>query len=294
MRFLRFLAYELGLRGVLFAVLGTAVLAALYFLAIGAPASSYAEAGKSFVLMLSGSSDFSAAHPGFSAQAIIASGAAVTLPLAIAATVILVIVSLAASSLAATSRYLEREYGRRLQAGFARVGRAFGAILAAVPLFVGFWALGSGYGSEAPFLLIAALTVLTGGLGWDATRFLAMDMNAQADSTHAMVFSTMGSPMGRLLPLPGTFSGYLLSSSLPRFLPYLAGKVPAIIGGVTVAEIIFSFPGLGSTLMDALLGRNSDLLVASVFLLLCVNAIVVFIVKAVLFLMYPRWYEKAI
>lgn len=294
MRFLRFLAYELGLRGLLFAVIGTALLASLYFLAIGAPVSSYAEAGRAFLLMLSGSTEFSAAHPGFSAQAIIGSGAAVTLPLALASTLILVIVALAASSLAATSRYLAREYDRRLQAAVEGLGKAIGAVLAAVPLFVGFWVMGKDYGSEAPFLLIAAVTVLTGGLGWDATRFLAMDMNRQADSTQAMVFSTLGPPLGRFLPLPGSFSGYLFSASLPRFLPYLAGKVPAIIGGVTIAEIIFSFPGLGSTLMDALLERNSELLIASVFLLLCVNALVVFVVKTVLFLIYPRWYEKAV
>ena len=48
------------------------------------------------------------------------------------------------------------------------------------------------------------------------------------------------------------------------------------------------------TLLDALLATNTDLLVASVFILLCVNAVVAFLVKTVLFLIYPRWYEKAI
>jgi ABC-type dipeptide/oligopeptide/nickel transport system permease component len=113
-------------------------------------------------------------------------------------------------------------------------------------------------------------------------------------STHAAVFATLGRPLGALLPLPGTFSGYLFSSSLPRFIPYLAGKVPAIIGAVTIGEIVFSFPGLGSTLLDALLATNTDLLVASVFVLLCVNAVVAFLVKSILFLIYPRWYEKAV
>ena len=294
MRFIRFLAYELLLRGALFAVLGTAALAALYFLAIGAPASSYLEAGRSFALMLSGSSDFSSAHPGFSAQAIIASGAAITLPLALASLMILVLAALVGASFSSTSRYLAREYGNKVQARLLMLGGGLASVLAAVPLFVSFWVLGNGFGSDAPFLLIAAATVLTGGLGWDAARFLVADMNRQADSTHATVFSTLGPPMGRLFPLPGTFSGYLLASSFPRFIPYLAGKVPAIIGSVTIAEIIFSFPGLGSTLMDALLARNSDLLIAAVFILLCLNATVVFVVKTILFLMYPRWYEKAI
>jgi ABC-type dipeptide/oligopeptide/nickel transport system permease component len=294
MRALRFLAYELLLRGALFAVLGTAALAALYFLAIGAPASSYLEAGASFALLLAGSPDFSAAHPGYSASAIIASGAAITLPLALASLAILAIASLSGAALSSTSRYLAREYGKGAQAALTRLGEALAAILASVPLFVGFWVLGNGLGSGTPFILIAATTVLAGGLAWDAARFLAADMSRQADSTHATVFSALGPPLGRLFPLPGSFSGYLLASSMPRFLPYVAGKVPAIVGGVTVAEIIFSFPGLGSTLMDALLARNSDLLIATVFILLCLNAAVAFAVKAVLFLIYPRWYEKAI
>lgn len=293
MRVAKFLLYELLLRGFLFAIAGTAALSALYLASIGSSAESYAEAGRSFFLMLSGSPDFSAEHPGFSAGRIIASGAAVTLPLALASVILLTFVAFAGAALSTSAEHLSQAYGSKAQSRIIAPLKLAACGLAAVPLFVGLWVLGKDYGSDAPFFLIAAAAVFTGGLGWDATRFLVADMRRQAESTHAMVFSTLGTPLGRLFPLPGTLSGYLLSSSIPRFLPYLAGKVPAIIGGVTIAEIIFSFPGLGSSLMDALLERNTDLLVASVFMLLCLNAIVAFIVRTVLFLVYPRWYEKA-
>ena len=294
MRFLRFLGREFLLHGVVFAVAGTVALASLYLLAIGAPPGSFAETGRSFVLLLSGSEDFSSAHPGFSAGRIIASGAAVTLPLALASLVIMTLVSLVGGAWSTAARHLGRAHGQR---GSGAVGRLAGlavSVLAAVPLFVGFWVLANGFGSQAPFPLIALATVAIGGLGWDTSRFLMADMARQVETTHAEVFTTLGQPLGRFFPLPGTFSGYLFSSSLPRFIPYLAGKVPAIIGAVTIAEIVFSFPGLGSTLLDALLATNTDLLVASVFILLCVNAIVAFLVKSFLFLLYPRWYEKAV
>jgi ABC-type dipeptide/oligopeptide/nickel transport system permease component len=294
MRFLRFLTREFLLRGVVFALVGTIALTCLYLLSIGAPLSSFADTGKSFFLLLTGSSDFSTAHPGFSAGKIIASGAAVTLPLALASLVILALAALSGAAFATTSRYLEIAHGGKGQAWQAKAMTLIASVFAAVPLFVGFWVLAAGFGSEAPFILIALFTVILGGLGWDATRFLMTDMLSQVDSTYATVFSTLGQPLGRFFPMPGTFSGYLFSSALPRFIPYMAGKVPAIIGSVTVAEIVFSFPGLGSTLLDALLQRNNDLLVASVFILLCVNAIVAFIVKSILFMIYPRWYEKAI
>jgi len=294
MRFLRFLARELIVHGVLFTVAGTAALSLLYLLSIGAPPESFAETGRSFLLLLSGSRDFSIEHPGFSAGQIIASGAAVTLPLALASLLLLTIVALAASAIATTARYRMEAHGQLGTEAFRRFAGFLASVLAAVPLFVGFWVLANRYGSQAPFLLIAVTTICLGGLAWDATRFLMSDMLQQVQSTHAAVFATLGRPLGALLPLPGTFSGYLFSSSLPRFIPYLAGKVPAIIGAVTIGEIVFSFPGLGSTLLDALLATNTDLLVASVFILLCVNAVVAFLVKSILFLIYPRWYEKAV
>ena len=294
MRFLRFLVREFLLHGIVFAIAGTVILSCLYLLSIGAPIETYAETGKAFLLLISGSSDFSIDHPGFSAGQIIASGAAVTLPLALASLIILTLIALGGSAHAVTSRYLASHHG---QTGPEKAGKAVNVItslLAAVPLFVGFWVLANPFGSDAPFVIIAFLTVVIGGLSWDATNYLKADMLNQVETTHAIVFSTLGRGLGRFFPLPGTYSGYIFSSSLPRFIPYLAGKVPAIIGSVTIAEIVFSFPGLGSTLLNALIDMNTDLLVASVFILLCVNAIVAFLVKTILFLVYPRWYEKAI
>jgi ABC-type dipeptide/oligopeptide/nickel transport system permease component len=294
MRFLRFLVREFFVHGIVFAVAGTVILSGFYLLSIGAPIESYVGTGRSFFLLITGSEDFSIAHPGFSAGQIIASGAAVTLPLALTSLIILAVIALAGSAYAVTGRYLSRHHGHTGPERFDGVLSLLTSVLAAVPLFVGFWVLANAFGSDAPFPIIAFITVVLGGLSWDATNFLKTDMLSQVETTHAIVFSTLGRGLGRFFPMPGTYSGYLFSSSLPRFIPYLAGKVPAIIGSVTIAEIVFSFPGLGSTLLDALLATNTDLLVASVFILLCVNAVVAFLVKTILFLIYPRWYEKAL
>ncbi len=294
MRLLRFFAREFFVHGIVFALVGTCALALLYLASIGAPPESYAESARSFLQLVTGSEDFSTAHPGFSAARIIASGAAVTLPLALVSLAFLTVISLSLAAASSASRYLANRHGSRGAAGLYAALDMIVSALAACPLFVGFWALAQAFGSETPFVFIAVVTVLLGGLSWDAARFLGADMLAQADTTHAIVFGTLGNPLGSAFPLPGTWSGYLFASSLPRFLPYLAGKVPAIVGAVTIAEIVFSFPGLGSTLLDALLATNTDLLVASVFILLCLNAVVTFAVKTVLFLVYPRWYEKSV
>lgn len=294
MRFIRFLLMELGLRGIVFTLLGTAALVALYLLSIGAPADQYVKSAQSFVLMITGSPEFSAERAGFSAEEIITSGAAITFPLALASLLFLILIALVSASISSSARYLSLVQNRNGPKPFHNLWGLVASLLSATPLFVGFWLLYAASGMSPPFVLIALVTVVLGGLGWDATRFLTMDMQRQIETTHTMVFSTLGPPVGRVFPLPGTVSGYLLNSSAPRFIPYIAGKVPAIIGSVTIAEMVFSFPGLGSTLLYALVNRLTDQLIIAVFVLLAVNALVTFLVKTVLFLLYPRWYEKAI
>lgn len=294
MRFLRFLGLELGLRGLVFTVVGTFALVGLYLLSIGAPPELFAKTARSFFQMVTFSPEFSVESAGFSADQIIASGAAITFPLALASLIILVLWALVGAATAAASQYLAVSEGRTKNGLWETIGGTLASVLSAVPLFVGFWLVYAGFGMNPPPILIAFVAVLLGGLGWDAARFLTLDMKRQIDTTHTLVFTTLGPSLGRVFPLPGTLTGYLLNSCAPRFLPYVAAKVPAIIGGVTIAEMVFNFPGLGSTLLDALVNRLTDTLVASVFVLLAVNALVTFLVKLVLFLLYPRSYEKAL
>ena len=293
MRFVRFLVKELLLHGIIFAIAGTLVLSALYLLSVGAPPEQYLEALKSFLLMLIGRTDYSTARAGFTSGQIIFSGAIQTLPLALVALIFLILISLVGSSYAVSSRYMSLHFGKKGNERFEKVLSFILSFFAAVPLFVGFWLLYTVAG-DAPLPVISLITVLLGGLAWDATSFLKTDMLSQVNQTHAIVFSTLGRRLGYFFPLPGTYSGYLFQSSLPRYIPYLAGKVPAIIGSVTIAEIAFDFPGLGKNLIDALIQTNTNLLITSVFVLLCINAVVSFLVKTILFLIYPRWYEKAI
>ncbi len=250
------------------------------------------EAGKSFLLFITGQTNSDSV--GHTSGQIIIAGAKYSLPLTLISLVMLILVALVCSSYAVTSRYMAVHFGENTSETVEKVISLLLSIFAAVPLFVGFWFTYAVLSMGSSFIFIAFMTIICGGLAWDATNFLKSDMLNQVNQTHAIVFSTLGRGLGRFFPMPGTYSGYLFQSSLPRFIPYLAGKVPAIIGSITIAEIALEFPGLGKNLIDALVKTNTDLLVTSVFILLCINAVVSFIVKTILFLIYPRWYENAI
>ncbi len=292
MRFLRFLVRELLLHGIVFAVVGTFVLSFLYLVSTGSAPADYMEAGKSFLLFISGHAN--SATVGFTSGQIIKAGAIQTFVLSMISLAFVILIALVCASYAVSSKYMAVHFAKKTGEKIEKIWSFLASILAAVPLFIGFWVAYATFRNGVPFIIIALVTVILGGLSWDATNFLKTDMLSQVGQTHAIVFSTLGRNMGKFFPLPGTYSGYLFQSSLPRFIPYLAGKVPAIIGSVTIAEIAYSFPGLGSNLIDALIATNTDLLVDSVFVLLCINAVVSFLVKTILFLIYPRVYEKAI
>ncbi len=293
MKFVRFLVKEVLINGIVFVVAGTLILSFLYLLSTGASPEMYLDAFKTFGLILVGKGGERAI--GHTSADIIWAGAVETLPLALISMFFLVLFTLVGAAYATTSHYMSVNFGKKANERIEKCIYFLFSVCASVPLFVGFWLMYVIWGnSEALFPLIALGTILFGGLTWDSLNFLKADMLGQVGQVHGILFSTLGDrSLGRFFPLQGTYSGYLFSSSLPRFLPYLAGKVPAIIGSVTIAEIAFDLPGLGKNLIDAMVQTNTNLLITSVFVLLIINAIVSFIVKLVMFLVYPRVYEVA-
>src|SRR5262245_61966136 len=113
MRFLRFLALELGLRGVVFTLAATLVLVGLFLASIGASADQYQTTLGAFWSMVSLDSDFSLEAAAFSAREIITSGAAITFPLALTSLLFLVVIALVGASTAASSTYLRTVQGGR-------------------------------------------------------------------------------------------------------------------------------------------------------------------------------------
>lgn len=291
MRFIRFLIKEIFFNGIIFIFAGTFVLSLIYLISIGSSISNFFETFKEIVYFLLSQQD---SRIGFTTGEIILSGAKYTLPLALLSLLYVVLLSLCISAIAVTVHFLNFYYEAKIPTIIYRIIEIIISLFSTIPLFVSFWLMYILIGSNEFLLpLIALCVVLFGGILWDITNYLKTDMLMQIEQTHAIVYSTMGKRLGMFFPVSNSYSGYLFSSSLPRFLPYLAGKVPAIIGSVTIAEIAFDFPGLGKNLIDALIYADSSLLVDSVFILLTITSIVSFLVKLFLFFIYPRVYEKS-
>ena len=68
----------------------------------------------------------------------------------------------------------------------------------------------------------------------------------------------------------------------------LALAIGGIIGGALVAEIIFSYPGLGSTLLTAVRGQDYPLISASTLIITMMVLLSTFIVEILYGVIDPR------
>jgi peptide/nickel transport system permease protein len=72
--------------------------------------------------------------------------------------------------------------------------------------------------------------------------------------------------------------GYVFRNAMLPQVTGLALSIGTMVGGALVAEIIFSYPGLGSTILTAVLGRDYPLISAATLIItlmvLCANFLI--------------------
>jgi peptide/nickel transport system permease protein len=68
----------------------------------------------------------------------------------------------------------------------------------------------------------------------------------------------------------------------------LALSIGTMVGGALVAEIIFSYPGLGSTILSAVLGRDYPLISATTLIITIMVLTANFLIEIIYGLIDPR------
>jgi peptide/nickel transport system permease protein len=82
--------------------------------------------------------------------------------------------------------------------------------------------------------------------------------------------------------------GYVFRNAMLPQVTGLALAIGTMVGGALVAEIIFSYPGLGFTVMNAILGKDYPLISAVTLVLTVMVLVANFIVEIVYGLIDPR------
>jgi peptide/nickel transport system permease protein len=82
--------------------------------------------------------------------------------------------------------------------------------------------------------------------------------------------------------------GYVFRNAMLPQVTGLALAIGTMVGGALVAEVIFSYPGLGSTILSAVLGQDYPLISATTLILTLMVLIAMFIIELVYGFIDPR------
>ena len=82
--------------------------------------------------------------------------------------------------------------------------------------------------------------------------------------------------------------GYVFRNAMLPQVTGLALSVGTMVGGALVAEIVFSYPGLGTTLLRAVLGQDYPLISAATLIITIMALLANFIIEILYGLIDPR------
>ncbi len=82
--------------------------------------------------------------------------------------------------------------------------------------------------------------------------------------------------------------GYVFRNAMLPQVTGLALSIGTMVGGALVAEIIFSYPGLGSTILSAVLGQDYPLISATALIITLMVLIAMFIIELIYGIIDPR------
>ena len=82
--------------------------------------------------------------------------------------------------------------------------------------------------------------------------------------------------------------GYVFRNAMLPQITGLALSIGTMVGGALVAEIIFSYPGLGSTLLSSVLGQDYPLISASTLIITIMVLSANFIIEVLYGIVDPR------
>ncbi|GGG24398.1 glutathione ABC transporter permease [Lysinibacillus alkalisoli] len=205
-----------------------------------------------------------------------------TVQLAIASLIIALVVAIPVGVLAA---YKKNSVFDKFAVGVTIVGQAMPSFWLGLLLIYFFavqmnWLPSGGSGSPI-HLLLPSLTLATYSIA-RFTRFtrstmldvLRMDYIRTAKASGATTFSLV--------------SKYALKNSLIPIITLVALDLGTLLGGAVVVEMIFAWPGIGRLLMQSLLNRDFPIVMAGVFIIAFIYAMINFIADIVYAYVNPQ------
>lgn len=205
------------------------------------------------------------------ALGIVLSRVPATFQLAISALVLSLLIAI---PLGVLSAYKRNTIFDRIAVGMTVVGQAVPSFWLGLILIYVFAAqfkiLPSGGGGSLVHMLLPTLTLAAYSVA-RFTRFTRSSMLDILRNDYIRTAKASGVPPSRLI------MKYALKNSLIPIITLVALDLGVLLGGAVITEVVFSWPGIGRLLMQSLMNRDFPIVLAGVFIIALIYAVINFI-----------------
>jgi len=140
---------------------------------------------------------------------------------------------------------------------------------------------GSAAVEHPKLLVLPVLTLLAASVAW-AARLVRAGMIDVLDSEYVQSARLHGLPEGRII------RRYALRNALAPSVQVFAVSIQALFGGVIVTEVLFSYPGLGAQLVNAVESHDTTLVQGIALLIATFYIVVNVVADVVVVALVPR------
>jgi len=148
--------------------------------------------------------------------------------------------------------------------------------------------------SRWEFILAMIALSLGNGIITEMMREMSGTLSSELKSGYITAAMARGLDVTSFLPRRGTVIWHAFRNALIQILPAIGSKLPFILSGAIVLEMVFDLPGMGEMIISGLTQQDNPRVLMVVLLGVCLARLGSFTAELSYFLLSPRYGEEII
>ena len=163
-------------------------------------------------------------------------------------------------------------------------------LFSSIPAYIIAYFLFLIFKSESNLFLAVIALALGSGSAMDVLRLTSNVHSRELQSKYVENALAVGLQTSGLLPRPGTVAWHAFRNSLITILPVTAYRLPLIVSSALVVEVVFDLPGLGESLLNALIQQDVPMVLTIILISVVFVQICVFLADGLAYMLHPQKY----
>ncbi|MDT8448487.1 MAG: ABC transporter permease [bacterium] len=157
-----------------------------------------------------------------------------------------------------------------------------------MPAYIIAYLMFLGISSQSSMAFAVVALALGSGTAMDVARMTQNTHARQLRSRYIESAIANGLKTRGLLPRPGYVGWHAFRNSLITILPVTAMRLPLIVSAAMMVEVVFDLPGMGESLLGALIGQDVPRILSIVLISVVFTQVCLFLAEFLVFLLHPK------